>query len=377
MALHFFPEPSDDERLARERARAYADRRLRPTAIEDDEKSHFRRELFDELCREGLHCFAVGKEYGGGGLTPAVQYAAIEEMARASSASAVSVGVTNLIMGALSAFGSPEQKEKYLKPLVQGKWLGAFSLSEPSAGSDAASLRCSARPVAGGYEINGNKTWCSNAGHADLYLLMARTGESRTAGITAFVVPKDAKGFRVGKQEKKLGLRASSLAELVFENCFIPSSQRLGQEGEGLKVALSQLDAGRITIGVVGVALATEALNRAWAWAKKNPFDEGVRQQLAYRYAETQAVKNLVSVAARLRAENKRITLLASQVKLLGSDLAVRTTSDVISAMGPEGVRRENEVERLLRDAKSLQIVEGTNQIQTMVIAREMDGMFQ
>ncbi len=378
MTLTFFPEPSEEERSVRARAKSFADRRFRPTAIEDDENCHFRRELFDELCREGLHSLAFPKEYGGSGLKPYAQYAAIEEMARASVASAVTVGVTNLVLGGIAAFGNAEQKEKYLKPLVQGTWLGAFSLSEPGSGSDAASLRCAAKKVDGGYQINGNKSWCSNAGFADLYLLMVRTGEARSAGVSAFLVPKDTPGFRVGKQEKKLGMRASSLAELVFENCFIPESQRLGAEGDGLKVALSQLDSGRITIGVVGVALAIEALDRAWAWAKKGGhIEEGVRHGLAIRFAETQSVKNLVTTAAQLKAEGKPITLLASQVKLLGSDLAMRTTSEVITAMGLDGARREWEVERLFRDAKALQIVEGTNQIQCMVIAREMDGMFK
>ncbi len=320
------------------------------------------------------------KEYGGGGLSFESYYPCLEEIARASVSMAVTVGVTNLVQGALINYGTSVQKTDYLPRLVKGEWIGAFSLSEPSSGSDAASLRCSAKKVPGGYRVNGTKCWCSTAGNADLYLLMARTGEHKTKGITSFLVHKDTPGFRVGKLEKKLGLRASSLAELIFEDCFIPDSERVGAEGEGLKIALSQLDSGRITIGTVGVGIAIEAIVRAWRFLKEKdgegrPFAEATQQALGEHYAATQAVRTLVSEAGRLKTKGERITVLAAQAKLLGSDLAMRVSSDACHWMMEWGVMREYEVERLMRDAKALQIVEGTNQIQKVLLAREIGEM--
>jgi alkylation response protein AidB-like acyl-CoA dehydrogenase len=285
--------------------------------------------------------------------------------------------VTNLVQGAIAAFGNPGQKDTYLRRLTGGEWLGAFSLSEPQSGSDAAGLRLAAKPVSGGYRLNGNKVWCSNAGHADLYLVMARTGEHRTKGITSFLVPKDSAGFRIGKLEKKLGLRGSTLAELVFEDCFVAEAQRLGGEGDGFSVALSQLDAGRISIGTVGVGAAIDALERAWRYLKQHPehFGEGVQQIFAEHFAGILAVKSMIREVSARKDRGQNISALGSAIKLLGSDLAVRVAGDAVGCMGEAGVCREYEVERILRDAKALQIVEGTNQIQRLVLSRELAAM--
>lgn len=378
--LRFHPEPQGEELAIRNVTRDFGDRHLRPTAIEDDEKCIFRREAFTEAAKLGLNAVAVGKEWGGLGMGYRAYYGSLEEVARSSMAMAVTLAVTNLVQGALVAFGTDEQRERFLRPLVKGELLGAFSLSEPQSGSDAASLRCSARKVDGGYRLTGNKVWCSNAGHADLYLVMARTGEHKTKGITSFLVPKETKGFHAGKFEKKLGLRASTLAELVFEDAFIPDDQRIGAEGEGFAVALSQLDAGRVTIGTCGVGVAIEALERAWRYlaareARGIPFEEGTQHAFAEAFTMTTAARALVALAADTRDKGGDLTAIASQAKLLGSDVAVRVTGDCIGWMGEEGVKRELEVERLLRDAKALQIVEGTNQIQKLVLARSIREM--
>lgn len=378
--LEFFPEPLVDEKQVRDAARHFANEVLRPTATEDDLASRFRREIFNRAVKEGITAVAIPKEYGGRGLSYRAYYASLEELARGSAAMTVAVSVTNLIQGAVAQFGNSEQKQSALRRLASGEWLGAFSLSEPGSGSDAASLRTAARKVQGGYRVAGTKMWCSSAGDADLYLLMARTAEHRTKGITSFLVPKETPGFRVGKLEKKLGLRSSSLAELIFEDAFLPESSRLGAEGEGLIVALSQLDAGRIAIGAVGAGLVTEAIERAWRYHKQREsdgvtFPEAVKQGLGRHFAQLQAVKGLIALAADVRQKGLPFTALASQCKLLGSDLAMQATSDAVEWMGEDGYRVECEVERLMRDAKSLQIVEGTNQIQGLVLARELERM--
>lgn len=381
MSLEFYPEPQADEAKVRETARRFAERHLRPTAREDDVSCQFRRELFNEAARQGLTSLLVPRRYGGGEQSARCYYACLEEISRASPSMTVTMAVTNLIQGALVEFGDDRQKAEYLPRLVKGEWLGAFSLSEPSSGSDAASLRLAVKKAPGGYRVTGTKVWCSSAGHADFYLVMGRTGPDGAKGITAFLVPKDAPGFRVGKQEKKLGLRASSLAELVFEDCFLPEAQRLAGEGEGLVVALSQLDAGRITIGTTGVGIAIEALERAWAFLSareargEEKFEDGSRQALAEHYAQIQAVRGLVGQAAILKDRGESITTIAAEAKLLGSDLAVRVAGDAIHFMGYAGALEENEVERLLRDAKALQIVEGTNQIQRLLLARQIKEM--
>jgi alkylation response protein AidB-like acyl-CoA dehydrogenase len=255
--------------------------------------------------------------------------------------------------------------------------LGAFSLSEPQSGSDAAGLRLAAKRTSDGYRLTGTKVWCSNAGFADLYLVIARTGEHRTKGISSFLVPKDAPGFRIGKLEKKLGLRASTLAELIFEDCFIPEGQRLGAEGEGFSVALSQLDGGRIAIGTAGVGASIDALERAWKYLQTRPqqFGEGVQQIFAEHFAGILAVKSMIQQISTRKDRGENISALGAAIKLMGSDLAVRVAGDAVQYMGEAGVCREYEVERVLRDAKALQIVEGTNQIQRLVLSREIAAM--
>jgi alkylation response protein AidB-like acyl-CoA dehydrogenase len=378
--LTFFPEPEAIEKDVRLKARAFAERTLRVTAIADDESGTFRREYFTEAGALGFAGMMVPAAYSGQGQTSHAFYSLQEELARGSAAFGVAAGVTNLPQGAILEFGSTEQKKKWLPPLAKGQWLGAFSLSEPQSGSDAAGLRLAAKKVAGGYRLNGTKLWCSNAGLADCYLVMARTGVERYKGVTAFVVLKDTPGFRVGKQEKKMGLRASTLAELIFEDAFVPESHRIGAEGQGFEVALTQLDSGRISIAAAGLGLAIESLERVWQYLldrKKRGFEvnEGDKILLADHYAMAQSIRLSIREAARLKDSGMRFSSMASQVKLLGSDLAVRTASDVVMLMGELGYTREAEVERLLRDAKALQIVEGTNQIQRTLLAREMENM--
>jgi len=381
LALHLLPQAKEDEDRIRGLASNFVDTDIRKHAIEDDQSARFRRSHFDELARLGLVSILTPKEYGGQGLPFSCFVACLEELSRGALATSVMVAVTNLPQGALVAFGTKEQKESFLKPLAAGKWLGAFGLSEPDAGSDAANLKTSATKTQGGYVLNGSKSWCSSAGSADLYLVMARTSEDRIQGISAFLVPADAAGFRIGKQEKKMGMRASPLGELIFENCFIPEGQRLGNEGQGLEIALSQLDSGRIAIGAASVGLSREALDRTWTYRKKklqaNPdFNDGMGDRLAELFAQLQAVKCLLLEAAHQKEIGNKVTVIASQVKLLASELAMEVTTEVIQCFPTIGLSTSLGVERFFRDAKSLQIIEGTNQIQKLVINRETERMF-
>lgn len=369
MPAYFHPI-SPAETAVREKAKSIVDQTLRPFAKEDDQKCFFRRSAYQELAKAGLIAISAPKAFGGGNESYRCYYAVIEEIARASAAMAVTAGVTNLVQGALINFGTDDQRKKHLTKLVTGEAIGAFSLSEPGAGSDAASLKCAAKKVKDRYVVTGTKLWCSTAGEADLYLLMARTGEHRYKGITSFLVSKDTPGFKVGKQEKKMGLRASPLAELIFEEAEIPVENRIGEEGEGLKVALSQLDYGRISIGAVGGALAGEAIDVASTVVK----DQNALEFLADHYARWQSVKLLVGEAAGLRDAKKPLTAIASMTKLLGSDLAVAASSDALTLLGPLGATDAYPVERYLRDAKALQIVEGANQIQRTLLARVLQG---
>ncbi len=377
MWLQFFPEPDQEESTIRKAAEKFADTALRPHALHDDEKCFFRREVYNEAAQLGFVSLSMPKQYGGLEKPSRCFYACIEELSTASAAMAVTLGVTNLVQGAINSFGTADQKSNYLPLLSSGKLLGAFSLSEPNAGSDSAALRLKCVKADGGYRITGSKVWCSNAADADIFLVMGRTADHKTRGVTSFVVEKNTPGFRIGKLEKKLGLCSSTLGELVFEDCFIADSQRIGSEGEGLKVALSQLDSGRITIGVAGLAISREAFERTWKYRTELektgvPFEEGEQHRLAGYYPEMQALRNLITTASRLKDEKKSITLVASQVKLMGSDLAMKLTSDCVELMRERGYTKEGEVERLMRDAKALQIVEGTNQIQKRVLTREI-----
>ena len=380
MSLTFFPTTEADETTVRQNVREFVRIKIKPTAIADDEAGKFRRELFAEVASHGWHSQTLPKEYGGLAQSHRCYYAFLEELARGSLAFCVAVSVTNLVQGALQMFGNAEQKEKYLTKLIRGEWLGAFSLSEPQSGSDASALTLSAKNVTGGYRLQGSKMWCSNAGDADIYLVMARTAVDKTKGISAFLVPRETSGMRFGKQEKKLGLKASGLAEVFFEDCFIPSAQRLGTEGEGYAIALSQLDSGRVAIGVAGMGAAIETIERTWkSFSDRGHgyFADGLRDIFSEHYAYAQALKALVAQAASLKDRAVPLKTLASQIKLIGSDLAMRVTSDAVHYLGEEGYLRNFEIERFFRDAKALQIVEGTNQIQKLVLARAIDAMIR
>ncbi len=351
-----------------------------PYTILDDASGIFRREVFLNLAKEGLTSLLIPKKFGGQEQSYRCHFACLEELARYSVSQATVVAVTNLAQGAICTFGTETQQKTYLPRFTSGELLGAFSLSEPGSGSDAAALSLAAKRAPGGYLLNGMKAWCTNGGVADLYLMFVRTAPHKTKGITAFLIEKEFKGFHAGKEEKKLGVRSSTLAQLILEDCFVPEENRLGAEGEGFHIALGTLDTGRLGMAAVGAGVTTEAIERTWRFRTQQEklgqaFDRGEREILTDHFAQLQAVKGVIDAAALLKDQQKPITLLASQAKLLSTDLAMKTTSDALTLMGPAGYCRDLEVERMFRDAKALQIVEGTNQVQRVILARQLEEM--
>lgn len=375
--ISFFPELPPVQKQLLEHTRNLSNQWIRPTVVEDDHKELFRRNVFDAFKKEGLTSLMVPTEWGGRASGPVAHYSVLMELSRASAAYSITVGVHQMIQAAILEYGNDQQKRNFLTELVSGKLLGAFSLSESGSGSDAAALTTSAKKISQGYELNGTKLWCSNGSDADLFLVMARTGDTGPKGISAFLVPKGTPGFRVGKKEKKLGLKSSSLTELIFEHCQVSEANRLGSEGSGFSIALSQLDAGRVGIAATALGLAQETLEVVWKEGAKNTFyfSEGIRAEWARYFAQVQSVFALVSLTAAQKEAGLKITTLASQCKLLASDLAMQITSSAINTMGFSGINPDFGVERMMRDSKALQIVEGTNQIQALVLSRELDKM--
>lgn len=366
MPLQYFPDHFEKELVAK--TISLSRQLIPPTIRKDDETSRYPKEIFQAMAKEGVVGQLLPKTYGGKEASFESYYACIDQLAQESVSLAIVVGVTNLVMGGILKFGSEAQKANYLPKLAKGEWLGAFSLSEPSAGSDAGSLILPAKKTKDGYRLNGTKCWCSNAGHADIYLVMTRTSDDKKRGVTSFLVEKDTPGFRVGKQEKKLGLKTSTLAELIFEDCLIPESQRLGEEGQGFEVALSQLEAGRIGIAACGLGAATRSLELLFRAQIKNVSDD-----LAEYYARLIALKSLMHTTTVLRSQGKSKAVLASSLKLLATDLAMELSSFAVENLSLDLCDARVEAERIFRDSKALQIVEGTNQIQKLVLSREME----
>ncbi len=376
----FIPAPAPESNLIFKKVLELCNREIRPIAALDDKDERFRKELFNQLKKEGLTSLLVPKDWGGQNVSQRVYYQVLTEIAKASASYSITVGVHQMIQGAVLQFGNQKLKQSFLPGLVTGKDLGAFSLSESNSGSDAAHLRTTAHKQAGSYILNGTKMWCSNGSDADVFLVMARTGGPGAKGISAFLIRKGIPGFHIGKKEKKLGLKHSSLTELVFENCEVPSEQRLGQEGEGFFVALSQLDSGRIGIAATALGLAQEVFTVLWkenSQSHRWALTEGDRSLWAELFAKIQSVGSLLLFTYEQKQLGNPITALASQCKLLASDLAMQVSSVALETTGPAGLNPELGLERIFRDAKALQIVEGTNQIQKIILAKELDKEVQ
>ena len=364
---------------AAEAARAILSETLR----EDDEREVFRRELFAALGDAGLCGIPTAEAHGGLGMGYLEYAIVLEEIARVSASYAVTVAVNGLPQVILAQFGTPAQQDAWMPGLAAGTLLGAFALSEPGSGSDAASLKTTARRDGDDYVLNGTKFWITHGGYADVYVLMARTGGPGARGVSAFLVPGDAPGLSFGKKEEKMGMRASPTVELILEDVRVPVESRIGDEGAGFRVAMSALDSGRITIAASAVGLGQAALDVAARYAtERQQFSQpiidfqGVGFMLADMAMELEAARLLVHKAAWLRDSGAEYSHIAAMAKCRATDAAMKVTTDAVQVLGGYGYTREYPVERYMRDAKVMQIVEGTNQIQRLVISRHLRRLY-
>ena len=367
-------EASDLVRLVRE----LADKELHPRVAVAEAESRFPRDVFTLLGRAGVLGLPYPEEHGGGGQPYEVFLQVLEEIARVWASVAVGVSVHALSCFGLVTRGTEEQKQRWLPDLLGGELLGAYCLSEPHAGSDPAAMRTTARRDGDAYVISGTKAWVTHGGHADFYKVMARTDESRN-GISCFLVPADAEGLVADPPERKMGLTGSATATMRFEGVRVPADRLLGEEGDGLKIALAGLDSGRLGIAAVATGLAQAALDHAVAYAKERETfgtkiidHQGLTFVLADMAAAVESARATYLAAARLRDQRLPFSSEASIAKLVCTDNAMRVTTDAVQVLGGYGYTRDFPVERFMREAKVMQIFEGTNQIQRMVIGRAL-----
>jgi acyl-CoA dehydrogenase len=371
---------NEEERSVRDTVREWAQREVAPGAAERDEQERYDRGLFERAGELGLTGLPYPEEYGGAGMGTFAWTLAAEEIAAADMGMAVSLSVHVLSQLCIFANGTDEQKQRFLPPMTAGRELGAFALTEPGAGSDAASLALAAVRDDDEYRLTGTKIWITNAGEAARYIVFATVDRSRgKAGITAFVVDADTPGFRLGSKERKMGIRGTTGYEIVFDDARVPAGNRLGEEGDGLKVALSALGAGRISIAAACTGLARNALELAARYAlQRRQFGRAIADQemiqgmLAEMAVGVEAARLLTWRAARLRDAGQPIGAPSSMAKWYASDVAMRVTTDAVQIYGGAGYSRDNPVERLMRDAKGAQIYEGTNQIHRLIVAQQL-----
>ncbi len=366
----------------RDMVRRFTEQEITPHAEAWDEQEYFPREVYTKMADLGLMGMTTPEEYGGSALSRLTGALVYEELAKGEMATAVGLSVHNMVTGSIARFGKEQQRRRWVSNLASGELLGAFSLSEAAAGSDAASLQCRAENQGDRYLVNGSKMWVTNAGEADIYLLMARTNESKgSMGISCFVVEKGTPGFSFGKKERKMGLHSSPTRELLFEDCAIPTANRIGEEGQGFKIALSSLDGGRINIGAVAVGVAQAAFETAARYARtREQFNQpigafqGIQFLLADMAMKIEAARLLVYEAAYKLDEGQNAGMYASMAKCFATDIAMEVTTNAVQVLGGAGYVRDYPVERYMRDVKVAQIFEGTNQIQRVVIARALLG---
>jgi alkylation response protein AidB-like acyl-CoA dehydrogenase len=377
-----FERTEDQEALAAA-VREFCEAEIAPTAKEDDEAERFRKDLVHRMGEQGFLGVPTPEAYGGLGLGYQEYAVVLEEVARVSASYAVSIAVTGLPQVILVQFGTEEQQARWLPDLAVGNLVGAFCLSEPESGSDAASLKTVAERRGDAYVLNGTKFWITHGGYADLYVVMARTGGAGAGGISTFFVPGDAPGLSFGRKEEKMGLRANPTAEVILEDVEVPVANRVGPEGDGFRVAMAALDSGRITIGATAVGLCEAALEYAVRYAtQRRQFGrpivdfQGVGFLLADMACKTEAARLLVHKAAWMHDQGIHFSHIAAMAKLAATDAGMEVTTDAVQVLGGYGYTREHPVERYMRDAKVMQIVEGTNQIQRLVISRHLKRTF-
>ena len=370
MDLELAPEHASFRAGVRELAQGV----VQPLAAEVDRDHRFPQEAIDAAAQSGLLGVLIPRRYGGAGLDALAFAICVEELAQACASTAVIVDVhTSVGTEPILLFGDDEQKSRWLPRLATGELLGAFALTEPASGSDAASLTTTARHNGDGYVLNGTKVFITNIGHAGLYVVFARTGpDEKAAGVTAFLVPADARGVRVGQVFHKMGLHGSPTGELILEDVSVPAANRLGAEGQGFTVAMRALDSGRIGISGQALGIGQAAVDETRAFMRDKGHDQGDDFTLADMATRVESARLLAYQAAWLCSRGLPFTRQASMSKLHCTDTAMQVALDALQIAGPEGAASGNPLERHVRDAKALQIYEGSNQIQRIVIARDL-----
>lgn len=370
---------TEEQNLIREMVRSFAETEVAPSAAERDENERFDRALmYDRLAELGLTGIVFPEEYGGAGADYISYAIAVEELSRVCGSTGVTLSAhLSLCANPIYMFGTEEQKQKFLVPLAKGEKIGAFGLTEPSAGSDAGGTKTTATRDGNEWILNGSKIFITNAGEAETYVVLARSDKSaeKHRGISAFIVEKGTPGFSFGKKEKKMGIRSSPTMELVFENCRIPAENLLGQEGQGFKVAMKTLDGGRIGIASQALGIAQGALDATLAYTKeREQFNksiasfQGVSFQLADMATQIEAARLLIYNAAYRASNGLSYSQESAMAKLFASETAMRVTTQAVQLHGGYGYTREFPVERMMRDAKITEIYEGTSEVQRVVI---------
>jgi alkylation response protein AidB-like acyl-CoA dehydrogenase len=373
--------PTEESRDLLALVRDMVQREIAPQAAAEEDGGRFPREVFSLLSESGLLGLPYDSEHGGGDQPYEVYLQVLEELAAARLTVGLGVSVHSLACHALAGYGTKQQQATHLSAMLTGGLLGAYCLSEPASGSDAASLRTKAVRDGEDWVVTGTKAWITHGGIADFYTVLARTGGEGARGITAFLVPGDAPGLSAAAPEKKMGMKGSPTAQLHFDGVRVPDSRRIGEEGQGFAIALSALDSGRLGIAACAIGVAQAALDEALSYATgRQQFGrpiadfQGLRFMLADMATQIEAGRALYLAAARLRDAGRPFSRQAAMAKLFCTDAAMKVTTDAVQVLGGYGYTADFPVERFMREAKVLQIVEGTNQIQRMVIARHLAG---
>ncbi|AND10658.1 acyl-CoA dehydrogenase AcdA [Bacillus thuringiensis] len=375
--MHF--KLSEEHEMIRKMVRDFAKNEVAPTAAERDEEERFDRELFDQMAELGLTGIPWPEEYGGIGSDYLAYVIAIEELSRVCASTGVTLSAhTSLAGWPIFKFGTEEQKQKFLRPMAEGKKIGAYGLTEPGSGSDAGGMKTIAKRDGDHYILNGSKIFITNGGIADIYVVFVLTNpESKQRGTSAFIVESDTPGFSVGKKESKLGIRSSPTTEIMFEDCRIPVENLLGEEGQGFKVAMQTLDGGRNGIAAQAVGIAQGALDASVEYARERhqfgkpiAAQQGIGFKLADMATDVEAARLLTYQAAWLESEGLPYGKESAMSKVFAGDTAMKVTTEAVQVFGGYGYTKDYPVERYMRDAKITQIYEGTQEIQRLVISR-------
>ncbi|RPF54076.1 acyl-CoA dehydrogenase [Aquisalibacillus elongatus] len=372
---------TEEQNMMRKMVQDFAENEVAPAVAQMEAEDRFPKEIIEKMGELGLMGIPVSEEYGGAGMDYVSYIIAIHELSKVSATLGVILSVhTSVGTFPILRFGTDDQKQHYIPKLASGEYLGAFALTEPGAGSDAASLKTRAVKDGEHYLLNGSKVFITNGGYADTYIVFANTNrEAGSKGVSAFIVEKDTPGFEVGKPEEKMGLHGSATVPLTFDNCRVPASQLLGEEGEGYKIALANLNIGRIGIGAQALGIAEASLEAATDYAKEReqfgkPIaqHQGVSFKLADMATEVEASKLLIYHASSMHEAGVDCVKEASMAKKLASQTAVNASIEAVQVFGGYGYTKDYPVERYMRDAKITQIYEGTTEIQNLVISRQL-----